>query len=162
MIQNLTVVYRANHGPTQTLLAFEPRSETNRTRVLLPRTGSAIIQLGAVDASGSDPVTPRILSDAGAVLLEGAPIDGPDVQRTYVLGHGQIIPKGNVARITGTAVGQGEGKDLAYDLTVQALDYLAEIGIDGETAFRPSSLVLEMDHGGSGPITYGATILVGV
>ncbi|GAG31745.1 unnamed protein product [marine sediment metagenome] len=162
MIVNRTVVYRGNHGPTQTWLKFEPRSETNRTAVLLPRSGAAIIQIGIVDASVSDPVTPRILADDGRTLLEGLPADSADVTRTYVIGHGQIIPKGNVARITGTAVGQGEGQTLTYDLNVEALDYLANLGIDGELSFRPSVLQLEMDHSGAGPITYGATILVGV
>jgi hypothetical protein len=162
MIVNRTVVYRGNHGPTQTWLAFEPRSETNRTLILLPRTGAAIIQIRCVDASPSDPVTPRFLNDQDDLILDGVEVDAPDIRQSYVIGHGQLVQKGIVGRITGTATGQGEGQDLTYDLAIEAFDPFEREGVSGNTISRPSAIFLEMQHGGSGPITYGATILVGV
>jgi hypothetical protein len=162
MIVNRLVVYRGNHGPTQTWLAFEPRSETNRTLIQLPRTGAAIVQIGFVDASPSNPVTPRFLNDKGDLILDGIEVDGPDVRQSYIMGHGQLVQKGIVGRITGTAIGQGEGQNLTYDLDIEAFDPFEREGVSGNTISRPSSISLEMQHGGSGPITYGATILVGV
>ena len=161
MIQNLSFVYRANHGPTQTWLPFESRSETNQTLILLPRDGSALVHFGFADASPSDPVTPRFLLSDGELLLEGVQVDAPDGHQIYLIGHGQVIAKGVVGRITGTATGQGEGQNLSYDLDIEAFDPLLAAGITGNTTFRPSQLRVEMLHGGSGPITYGATILVG-
>ena len=154
-------VYRRNQGPTQTFLPFEPRSETTQLLLLLPRSGTALFHFGFADATPTDPVTPRFLLSDGELLLEGTTADGSDGHQLYLIGHGQVIPKGIVGRITGTASGQGEGQDLTYDLAIEAFDPLLSEGITGNTTFRPSALRVEMLHGGSGPITYGATIMVG-
>jgi hypothetical protein len=159
MIQNPTIVYRASR-PTQTWLPFEPRSETNRTLLSLPRTGAAIFHFGFVDASVSDSVTPRFLLDDGETLLEGTLVDASNVHQRYVIGHGQIIPK--LENITGQTIGVGAGTERTYDLQTEIIDPLLAEGITGNTAYRPSVLMLEMLHGGTAPITYGCTLLVGV
>jgi hypothetical protein len=160
MIVNPPFVYRGNRGPTQTWLEFEPRSETNRTLILLPRTGTAIFHFSFPDASPSDSVTPRFMLRDAEFLMDGTVADGSSEHQLYLLGHGQVVPR--VLHITGQTVGVGPGTERTYDLQVDLIDPLLAEGITGNTTFRPSQLLVEMLHGGSNPITYSCTILVGV
>ena len=163
MIENPTFHYRGAAAPTQTWLPLEARSETNRTRLHLLRQGSALFHFGFSGASPSDPVTPRFLLEDGELLLEGTLVDVAEGHQLYLIGHGQVIPKGVVGRITGMATGQGQGSgtDSSFDLEIEAFDPLIAEGITGNTTFRSSTLIVEMEHGGSNPIIYGATIIVG-
>jgi hypothetical protein len=160
MIINNAFVYRANEGPTQSWLPFQSRSESNRTKVHLPRSGTAIFHFSFPDASPSNSVTPRFTLKDGEFLLDGTTADGSSEHQLYLIGHGQIVPK--AANITGTTVGEGMGTERTFDLQVEVIDPMLAEGITGNTMFRPSSMQVEMLHSGSNPITYGATILVGV
>jgi hypothetical protein len=99
------------------------------------------------------------LLDDEELLLEGTLVDAAHGHQLYLLGHGQITPK--LANITGQTAGVGPGTERTYNLQVELVDPLLAEGIAGNTTFRPSQILVEMQHGGSAPIVYGCTILVG-
>jgi hypothetical protein len=174
MIENPLFAYDRTAASTQTLLPFEPRSESNTTRIhLRAKPGATLIRIGYVDATMSNAVTPRFLIDDShsfpesladaTVLLEGERVEEAQKNQLYVLGHGQLNTKGVVARITGMATGQGQGagNDSSFDLFIEALDLFSGTVVTGDSTLIFPQLILEMQHDGPGPITYGATIIVG-
>ena len=99
--------------------------------------------------------------NTGAVFIPVVPAEGPHVNHTYLLGHGQVVPSGLVGKITGKTEGPGQGVMVDYDLEITAFDQLLAQGITGHSIITPTHFILEMLHDGGASITYSATITVG-
>ena len=160
MIENPAFLMRAN--ASQVALAPEPRTESNRTRCKLQRIAVSTIWIQYEDTGRGREVTPRFLEpDGETVILEGTPSEAPGVQ-LYILGHGQMIPKGEVARVTGTLDAPGFIRDAKVDLEVEFNDFSREAyGIEGQHPLPWRDFYLDMIHEGSEPVTYRAIVNLG-
>lgn len=155
-------IYDRTSRPRQQLLVSEVRSATNQTEITIryPADTSVVFVFDDVPDAGNR-VTPRFLTERGVPFLEGEPVEAPAVVQAYLIGHGQIVPSGIIAKITGMLEGVGEGQDQMVDLDVEAFDQFKAQGITGHFPFTLPKFILEMVHDGAAPITYGATITVG-
>lgn len=144
------------------MLPAVPRSASFVQQIFI-RTPSTVAVVFAFEDVPDVPnrVTPRFLRHDGELLLEGTPVEAPDVKQVYVLGHGQVVSSGVVGKITGMLEGVGEGQDQTVDLDITLDDPWLKLGVTGHYPFVPPLFVLEMMHDGAQPVTYGATITVG-
>jgi hypothetical protein len=151
---------RLYKSKTQEFLAPEPRAETHTVEITLPRTDTTLIEIKYEDTSMANSVLPRFRLSRGSDFVFSVEATEPTTH-VYLIGHGQIVPSGVVATITGVVEGQGEGNDQTYNLDITANDPLLAIGLAGHSMLLDSLFTIEFVHSSAVPVTYSATIMVG-
>lgn len=148
----------------QTLFPPEARVATNDVEIQLRNPHFAVVRFIFQDVPDvANRVTPRFkLLDTGVVFIPEVPVEGPNVNQTYLLGHRQIIPSGVVGKITGQTEGPGQGVMVDYDLDITIFDQLkTHHGITEHSILCPAHFIVEMLHDGNASITYQASVTIG-
>ena len=158
-----TFVYSELSRGEQSLFLPEARSATNDVEVQLHNPEQAVVRFRFEDVPDvANRVAVRFKAiDTGEVFVPEVPVEGPDVNQIYLVGHGQIVQSGVIAKITGQTEGPGGGVMVDYDLSVTAVDPLLALGITGHSIIVPAHFVIEILHDGNASITYQASITVG-
>lgn len=139
------------------------RSETNDVELAMHNPDLVVIRFIFVDVpDAANRVTPRFTDVVtGDSFVDEVPVEGPNVNQTYLLGHRLVVPSGVVGKITGQTEGPGQGVMVDYDLDITMFDQLLARGVTGHSLLVPAHFIIEMIHDGSAPITYSALMTVG-
>lgn len=159
------VNFRYNEGATRTqvLIPVAVRNATNTVAVAIRNPEMCVVRFRFLDVPDvPNRVTPIFKTlETGRVFVPEVPVEAPSIDQIYLLGHGNVVPSGVVAKITGQTEGPGMGVMVDYNLEIEAIDQLLARGFTGHSLLIPTNFVIEIVHDGGADITYSASITLG-
>ncbi len=158
-----TFIYNELAMGEQNLIPPEARAATNDVEIQLRNPHFAVVRFIFQDVPDvANRVTARFLDiNTGEVFIPETPVEAPNVNQIYMLGHRKVVPSGLVGKITGTTEGPGQGVMVDYDLDITLFDQLLARGVTEHSLLCPPHFIVEMRHEGNASITYQASVTAG-
>jgi len=145
------------------IIASDLRTESNRTLIHLPVAKAVMVIIQYDDVGAGREVTPRFLSrDNEIPLIDGTPGEAAGDIHSYLLGHDQFVPRGEMMRVTGKIDSPGHIRDGEIDLRVEMRDIINDAyGFSGNSPIQVGAFILEMIHESASPVSYQAIATLG-